>query len=258
MEFKDKLKKIRSEHGISQQALADAIFVSRSAIAKWENGLGYPNSASMSALTEYFGVDKSYFDTEEVETVIVEKNKDISIFKTLLLCVVTIGLLVLSMILSVAISSGNYGFTSQMAAGKHYQDESCISLDDYDIYWYTITEPEEYARIDGFRPVKKMFYGYVVDEADYKYKEVYCDGEKVALLYSIEGKAGYYNILRHVGTIIGWEENGSLGVSYFAPLWLISQMQINGKTYEVQYNSFFITEEPVTEFSIGEYDFEIQ
>ncbi|MBE5888101.1 MAG: helix-turn-helix transcriptional regulator [Lachnospiraceae bacterium] len=257
MEFKDKLKKIRSEHGISQQALADAIFVSRSAIAKWESGLGYPNEASMSALLEYFEVDKGYFETEEVENIIVEKNKDISILKTIILCVATIGLLVISMILPLAISSGNYGFTSKMAAGKHYEDEACISLEDYDIYWYTITEPEEYARIDGFRPVKKMFYGYVVDEADYKYKEVYCDGEKVALLYSIAGKAGYYNILRHVGTIIGWEENGSLGVSYFAPLWLISQMQINGKTYEVQYNSFFITEEPVTEFSIGEYDFEI-
>ena len=34
MEFKEKLKKARSERNISQQALADAIFVSRSAVAK--------------------------------------------------------------------------------------------------------------------------------------------------------------------------------------------------------------------------------
>lgn len=38
MEFKDKLKKLRTEKGISQQALADAIHISRSAVAKWENG----------------------------------------------------------------------------------------------------------------------------------------------------------------------------------------------------------------------------
>ena len=38
MEFKEKLKKARSERNISQQALADAIFVSRSAVAKWEIG----------------------------------------------------------------------------------------------------------------------------------------------------------------------------------------------------------------------------
>ena len=42
MELKEKLKKLRTERNISQQALADAIFVSRSAVAKWEAGLGIP------------------------------------------------------------------------------------------------------------------------------------------------------------------------------------------------------------------------
>ena len=42
MEFKEKLKKMRGERGLSQQVLADAIFVSRSAVAKWEAGLGMP------------------------------------------------------------------------------------------------------------------------------------------------------------------------------------------------------------------------
>ena len=257
MEFKDKLKQIRKEHGISQQALADAIFVSRSAIAKWESGLGYPNASSMTALTEYFEVDERYFETEEVENVIVEKNKDISLLKTIILCVVTIAIFVGSVALTLAISSGNYGFTSKMAAGKHYKDEECISLEDYDIYWYNITEPEEYARIEGFRPVKKTFYGYVVDESDYKHMDVYCDGKEVAHLYSIEGKDGYYNILRLIGTAIWWEEESGLGVSFFEPLFLVSQIQINGKNYDVQYNSFFITEEPITEFSIEEWLFRI-
>ena len=35
MEFKDKLKALRRERGLSQKALAEAIFVSRSAVAKW-------------------------------------------------------------------------------------------------------------------------------------------------------------------------------------------------------------------------------
>lgn len=77
MEFKDKLKKLRTDRGISQQALADAIFVSRSAVAKWENGLGYPNEESLTALQKYFGVDGDYFITKEPETVIVEKNRKI-------------------------------------------------------------------------------------------------------------------------------------------------------------------------------------
>ncbi len=37
MELSKKLKKLRLERGLSQQRLADMIFVSRSAVAKWEN-----------------------------------------------------------------------------------------------------------------------------------------------------------------------------------------------------------------------------
>lgn len=75
MEFKNKLKELRKQKGISQQALADAIFVSRSAVAKWENGLGYPSQDSLDALTGFFGVEESWFRTEEPERVITQKNR---------------------------------------------------------------------------------------------------------------------------------------------------------------------------------------
>lgn len=257
MEFKDKLKKIRTEKGISQQALADAIFVSRSAVAKWENGLGYPNEASYKALAQYFGVDRTYFETEEVEEVIVEKNKYISGLKTALGAIAMILLLIVNLVLPLALTSGDYGFTSRMAAGN-YADNNCISLPDYDIYWYTITSPEEYACIDGFRPVKKHFYGCTVSEEDYEYKEVYSGGEYVAILYSIKGKSGYYNILKKTGTIVAWRGD-SVDVHYAAgELFLLDSLTIAGKSYEVQHNSFFITEEPVTEFSIGEKVFTVK
>lgn len=77
MEFKDKLKALRKEKGLSQQALADAIFVSRSAVAKWENGLGLPGEESLAALQEYFGVGPEHFFTQEPEQVIVQKNRRI-------------------------------------------------------------------------------------------------------------------------------------------------------------------------------------
>lgn len=81
MEFKEKLKMLRKEKGISQQQLADRIFVSRSAVAKWENGLGYPSEDSYDALTAYFEVDNRYFHTEEPETVIVSKNRHIRLLR---------------------------------------------------------------------------------------------------------------------------------------------------------------------------------
>ena len=64
MEFKDELRKLRQEKGISQQALADSIFVSRSALAKWENGLGLPSEDAKNALIGYFGLDCDFFETE--------------------------------------------------------------------------------------------------------------------------------------------------------------------------------------------------
>ncbi|MCD7893428.1 MAG: helix-turn-helix domain-containing protein [Erysipelotrichaceae bacterium] len=37
MNFSEKLKKMRNEVGLLQQALADCLHVSRQAITKWEN-----------------------------------------------------------------------------------------------------------------------------------------------------------------------------------------------------------------------------
>ena len=76
MEFREKLRKLRTERGLSQQELADGIFVSRSAVAKWENGLGLPSDASREALAEFFGVPAADLRTEEPEAVILEKKRE--------------------------------------------------------------------------------------------------------------------------------------------------------------------------------------
>ena len=41
-ELKDKIKRLRKEKGLTQEEFAKTLFVSRSAVAKWENGLGLP------------------------------------------------------------------------------------------------------------------------------------------------------------------------------------------------------------------------
>ena len=75
MQFSEKLKKLRNEKGVSQTQLAKAIFVSRSAVAKWENGLGLPSEQSLSSLADYFGIAPIELLSEpQTETVIVEKN----------------------------------------------------------------------------------------------------------------------------------------------------------------------------------------
>ena len=102
MELKEKLKKLRTERNISQQALADAIFVSRSAVAKWEAGLGIPCDDTMEALEKFFDVEKGYFLTDEPEEVIVKKNINLR-RTTLFFRIITIILTALILISIIAV-----------------------------------------------------------------------------------------------------------------------------------------------------------
>ena len=56
MEFNEKLQELRKKKGITQDALAEALFVSRTAVSKWESGRGYPNIDSLKAIAEFFSV----------------------------------------------------------------------------------------------------------------------------------------------------------------------------------------------------------
>ena len=79
MEFSEKLKELRSEKGISQAKLAADIHISRSAVAKWENGLGLPSDESLKLLAEYFGVGVGeLLPDKSNEEILVEKNKTIA------------------------------------------------------------------------------------------------------------------------------------------------------------------------------------
>jgi len=55
MEFCEKLQELRKQKGLTQEELAKELFVSRTAIAKWESGRGYPNIDSLKAVAVFFG-----------------------------------------------------------------------------------------------------------------------------------------------------------------------------------------------------------
>lgn len=56
MEFNEKLQELRKRRGLTQEELAEALFVSRTAISKWESGRGFPNIESLKAISRYFSV----------------------------------------------------------------------------------------------------------------------------------------------------------------------------------------------------------
>ncbi len=77
--FKDKLKELREKEGLSQQALADKLFVSRSAIAKWENGNGIPSDVNLIEICKFFDVEEEWLlDRNELKETIKNVDNKIS------------------------------------------------------------------------------------------------------------------------------------------------------------------------------------
>ena len=76
MEFNEKLQNLRKQKGLTQEELATALFVSRTAISKWESGRGYPNIESLKAIADLFSVtiDK-LLSGDEILTIAEENNK---------------------------------------------------------------------------------------------------------------------------------------------------------------------------------------
>ena len=56
METKDVLLKLRSQRGLSQEQLAEQLFVTRQAVSRWENGETLPNIETLKQLSIYFDV----------------------------------------------------------------------------------------------------------------------------------------------------------------------------------------------------------
>lgn len=56
MEFNEKLQELRKQKGMTQEELAQSLYVSRTAISKWESGRGYPSIDSLKTIARFFGV----------------------------------------------------------------------------------------------------------------------------------------------------------------------------------------------------------
>ena len=76
MEFNEKLQELRKQKGLTQEELAASLYVSRTAISKWESGRGYPNIDSLKAIANLFSVTvDELLSTDEVLTIAEEDSK---------------------------------------------------------------------------------------------------------------------------------------------------------------------------------------
>lgn len=255
MEFKDNLKQLRKEKGLTQAQLAEKLFVSRSTIAKWENGLGLPNSDSLALLKEAFGIADQEISTTEPESVIVEKNRRLWMAGQVLFWLAILALLIVMTVLLFAIHNGRYGFTPDMAAGA-YSDRKYIDTGDCRIYYFTFEGDLEngchWSDLQGWKIVEKHFWGCTVDYDSVQMHVITKDNYVVGQIYSVKGKNGYYNLLNKAGHY-RIETEGEPAI-WDIPEELIyaSSITISGTEYELQDGFFFVTQAPVEWFKIGD------
>ena len=56
MKFGSRIKELRGERGLTQEALADVLDVTPQTVSKWECGINYPEVSQLTALSVFFGV----------------------------------------------------------------------------------------------------------------------------------------------------------------------------------------------------------
>lgn len=83
MTLGQKLRKIKSKFGLSQEQLAEVINVSRQAITKWENDGGLPDVSNLQEISEVFGVTVDYLlnDDSNLPALSMKKKLDRNKYK---------------------------------------------------------------------------------------------------------------------------------------------------------------------------------
>lgn len=77
MELNEKLQELRKRKGITQEELAQNLFISRTAVSKWESGRGVPNIESLKAIANFFDISlDELLSNEELLTIAEADQKE--------------------------------------------------------------------------------------------------------------------------------------------------------------------------------------
>ncbi|MBQ6806330.1 MAG: helix-turn-helix transcriptional regulator [Lachnospiraceae bacterium] len=128
MDLSEKLQQLRKQKELTQEELAELLFVSRTAISKWESGRGCPNIESLKAISKLFSISIDELLSGEELIVVAEKQVQ---EKTRSICVLLSGILDCMMLLLLFLPF--YGQKS----GEIYLSVNLFSLTSIEDYlWY--------------------------------------------------------------------------------------------------------------------------
>ena len=93
MEFPEKLKTLRKDADLTQQELADKLYISRSLYAKYESGIAIPSKDTLQKIALLFNFDVNDLVSFEETTFMVveehntsEKLKNITLISSIVIC----------------------------------------------------------------------------------------------------------------------------------------------------------------------------
>lgn len=76
MEFGEKLQRLRKNKGLTQEELAENLYVSRTAVSKWESGRGYPSIDSIKEIASFFSVSvDDLLSSEKILSLAEKENR---------------------------------------------------------------------------------------------------------------------------------------------------------------------------------------
>ena len=75
MELGEKLQALRKSRGLTQEELAEALYISRTAVSKWESGRGYPSIDSLREIARFFSVTIDELIRPDEILTVAEKDK---------------------------------------------------------------------------------------------------------------------------------------------------------------------------------------
>ena len=131
MEFNEKLQRLRIGKNLTQEQLAKQLYVSRTAVSKWESGKGYPNIESLKCISKFFSItiDELLSSEELINLAEIENYSNIKRIYNIIsgmIDVLVVGLIVLPIY---GESRGNSVYHVNLLSITH------LSKIDIGIYW---------------------------------------------------------------------------------------------------------------------------
>ncbi len=143
MTFGEKIKKLRNDNNLTQEQLAEKLFVTRTAVSKWETDRGLPSIDTLQEIAKLFGVSlDSLISDDDIESKRLADKKRAQRFY-------------ITAIIFLALSVG-FTFAAYFAANKYFTIGSCIGSVGY-VVCALLSRPK-YRRLEA----KKIILPYII------------------------------------------------------------------------------------------------